>query len=1276
MGDYFNWLHLTDLHYGQKGQGPLWSNVRQAFFNDLAALYGRCGPWHAVLFTGDLVYSGNAAEFEQLEADVLSRLYAELERLGSGDAVLLAVPGNHDLARPDIRTKIPSNLRQLLRPGGMDEIADEFWIASDTEYHQVIGKALSNYSAWWDKTPWRRGTLIQPGRLSGDFAATLTVGGRRIGIAGLNTTFLQLAGGDYRNRLVWDPEQLRAVSGDPADWAANHDACLLLTHQAGEWLTESARNIAGPEINPAGRFAVHLFGHMHENDLSGLSKGGGQQRFDWQTSSLFGMEKFGEPPGQVDRRHGYAAGRLEFGKKDITIRCWPRTASYDSNGWRLYADHEAGPLKKDEGTKPQWVASVRRTVPSKPKGKRSPGAAAKTTERALLTTYLRAVRGLWDIVDLAGLPEDDRHLAMQKFMLRQLYMPLRMVIEEATDESLLDALEGRRERQRLVSAGRTAKSGDTEVSNARLSVGAWLSDRLAIKTSNGYAKPAAAPRLVVLGDPGGGKSTLLRWLATACLLRLDNSGDFALLPDAQTLPEINWIPILIRCRELDKKTLGQSFLEDLLRQTLPKLELSASYVEELIGLLRDCLETGAAIILIDGLDEITDPSQRIAFCERVEVIAKYYSRVPVLITSRVVGYREMQRRIGAEFAHGTLDDLRPEEKDSFVGRWCDVTITDPQRRVTEADALRRGIHSNDRVARLTGNPMLLTTMALVQRKVGKLPPKRHKLYWEAVDLLLRWRASPDDPPLDSDEALPQLEYLAYTMCDLGVQRLRRDEVLGYLAEMRRAYPDIRPVHRHTPEEFLAILERRTGLLTEMGTVQHDGQPVPVYEFRHLTFQEYLAALSLVRGHFPGHEVGSSLAARIGPLAGRLEEVETPNLNREFVVTENWREALRLCVASCNDDDVSSVLEAILNALDQNETRPRAILAAQCLADEPNVQSAQAVRIIAAFASHIRTEDAGGNALTSLARAAMELRTGDWRAVLDISLVREFLKRPPETRGGAGSLAGMIGLENIRELPEADTGNWLRTKTADLLSASDEEATGAALTIMDAAWARLYGESRATFPLSLPKNLINNLISFLHRGAAMAHAGAWALGWLAEDKEGELWQPTETEREPLLKYLSNPSNDPEALRWVVIIAERKHFAQAGPSIAALITAPSLDLRRAAMRALALVGDTVYFALFRQSLNDADADIRRAALHGLLQNRDEMDRRLFGGDRASTYLWHDPAVAISQGQIIDFSKQNKVSEAAARKRVEMIAQEFDLRIEPNYKRKERKRSKKIP
>ena len=47
--DAFSWLHLTDLHFGLRGQPHLWPNLRERFLDDLAALHDRCGPWLSLI---------------------------------------------------------------------------------------------------------------------------------------------------------------------------------------------------------------------------------------------------------------------------------------------------------------------------------------------------------------------------------------------------------------------------------------------------------------------------------------------------------------------------------------------------------------------------------------------------------------------------------------------------------------------------------------------------------------------------------------------------------------------------------------------------------------------------------------------------------------------------------------------------------------------------------------------------------------------------------------------------------------------------------------------------------------------------------------------------------------------------------------------------------------------------------------------------------------------------------------------------------------------------
>jgi len=227
--DTFAWLHLTDLHFGLKGQGWLWPTLRQPFLADLALLREQCGPWDAVLFTGDLVQSGQSAQFQGLQDQVLGPLWEQLTRLGSGDAVLVAVPGNHDLFRPNAAEDNPAR-DTLLDPDQFPRVAARFWDQPDGSYRRVVNHAFAAWRDWWDGAP-HRPAGIAAGALPGDLALTLTKGERRIGLMGLNTAFLQLGPGDYQGKLVWDPRQVQALCPDGIDrWHADHNLCLLLTH--------------------------------------------------------------------------------------------------------------------------------------------------------------------------------------------------------------------------------------------------------------------------------------------------------------------------------------------------------------------------------------------------------------------------------------------------------------------------------------------------------------------------------------------------------------------------------------------------------------------------------------------------------------------------------------------------------------------------------------------------------------------------------------------------------------------------------------------------------------------------------------------------------------------------------------------------------------------------------------------------------------------------------------------------------------------------------------
>ena len=682
----------------------------------------------------------------------------------------------------------------------------------------------------------------------------------------------------------------------------------------------------------------------------------------------------------------------------------------------------------------------------------------------------------YDIVDLANLPVTDRGLATRELLLRSLYVALRVTIDTTLSSSVSSAQPGRSKSDEQESPSWEDEEEETST-RKRWPVGVRL---------------AQSHRLVVLGDPGAGKSTLMRWIATAYLLRLNADPDWQKLPDVAALPDTDWLPILIRCRDLEDLTAVAS-LEQVLDHHLRKLGIIGAETGQLNELLLKRLSDGHALLLLDGLDEIAQPAARARFCRQIEQIHVAYPNAPIIVTSRIVGYREMGLRIGRGFEHTRVLDLTAEDKDEFVRRWCTVAEPITRRESTEQELIE-DIHSTDRIERLTGNPMLLTTMALVKKNVGKLPSKRADLYREAVDVLLNWRSDVDEL-LDPYEAMPQLEYVAYAMCAAGIQRLRADEITRLLGEMRSEFPSVRAARRRSPLDFLQLLERRTGILIEIGKVRYKGRLVPAYEFRHLTFQEYLAGLALVEGRFPNRDREKSLAENASPLAGQTSaEGDSADLT-----IENWREALRLCVMSCNDDDVDSVLLAIANVREEEQAsitaRPRAALAISCLSDEPNVSEDVAVGLIDHLAGLLDKNDGESTpGETEPDDALYEVGASLWGPLAARRIAVAWKSRPDDD--DSSYLCGCVATILSQSIPsDRETVEiWLQDMGIKLSSDDSIDRILAASALMEfgyqGGWATLQDHSDSI------NKFVRLLVNTLERPGCESDAAAWAIGWLS------------------------------------------------------------------------------------------------------------------------------------------------------------------------------------
>jgi formylglycine-generating enzyme required for sulfatase activity len=778
------------------------------------------------------------------------------------------------------------------------------------------------------------------------------------------------------------------------------------------------------------------------------------------------------------------------------------------------------------------------------------GVYSQAQKDTALQQYAAKALNAWDIIDLSGLPEGDRNLATQKLLLRQLYMALRLAFEavdpDRNEAGLLAELEENRLAARLRQAGRVV--GARPLASPTSTGGVALGDRL-----------CDAQRLVVLGDPGGGKTTLLRWLATVYLLRFQ--ADAAAInaanaiPDSATLPQRSWVPVLLRCRDFHPSDLCRSFT-DFLAVHLDKTELLPTDAKVMRAVVLERIAKGGVLLLVDGLDEITDEKTRVLFCQELERTAIRYPDTPIVVTSRIVGYRSMPYRIHSGFQHGVICDLQHEDKDLFARRWVQATehhkttaeMASSERQLVEA------LHSSDRIERLTANPMLLTTMALVKRKVGKLPTRRHKLYSEAVAVLLNWNSQVYEP-IEDDVALPQLAYLAYEMCRRGVQSITGSELLELLERFRENYPNLNAVREYYCEKgsgraFLTHLEARAGILMRSGEAWQDQGSFAksIWEFRHLTFQEYLASVALRDGRYSDRDRSKTLAQQVAPLAGALGHGDTTGSSGsgpDQTLPDRWRESLRLLVSVCKDDDVDAVLLSILECGVGEEAattgRARIVLASQCLAEEPNLSEAVAQRILVAFVELVSASEGLGDSSANVERTALEIWACRWADSLQHALIKAFGQGSGTSVTNCGGLlAKLLGL---RVSPAAVAAEeWSGDCLANLRSADPQAVIAATFLLLHA--------GQQGWPCQL-EGLAEALLAVIARGGPEAHAASWALLWWPADsaaagggpgaaistrpspspqlhlEAGAMaprWQPTETELPVLVSALEDAGSD--------------------------------------------------------------------------------------------------------------------------------------------------------
>ena len=441
-------------------------------------------------------------------------------------------------------------------------------------------------------------------------------------------------------------------------------------------------------------------------------------------------------------------------------------------------------------------------------------------------------------------------------------------------------------------------------------------------------------RLVLMGDPGSGKSTFVNFVAL-CL-----SGEALKREDANLAMLTE--PLAVEAEDDDTPRKGRKkgkpkrqpwkhgallpvrvVLRDFAARGLPKssrahgkakhlwefivAELEAAQLGAYADHLEGELRADGGLLLLDGLDEVPEAeSRRKQIKQAVEDFGKAFGKVRMLVTSRTYAYRQQDWRL-SQFAEAVLAPFVPTQVERFIDRWYEHTAD--LRHLNRDDAqgraalLKQAIRSNERLTALSVRPLLLTLMASLHAwRGGDLPEKREELYADTVSLLLEWWESPkvvrdvDGKPIVFQPSLAEwlatdrakvrelLNEMAYKVHGtqpetVGTADIPEGELLAGLLHLSR-----NPVASADSGKLVDYLSSRAGLLLPRG--------VGVYTFPHRMFQEYLAACHLTDRETP--EAIADLARKAPERWREVTLLAGAKLARggDFAL---WALAERLCV---------------------------------------------------------------------------------------------------------------------------------------------------------------------------------------------------------------------------------------------------------------------------------------------------------------------------------------------------------------------------------------------
>uniref|UniRef100_UPI0033BFE90C NACHT domain-containing protein n=1 Tax=Streptomyces erythrochromogenes TaxID=285574 RepID=UPI0033BFE90C len=359
-------------------------------------------------------------------------------------------------------------------------------------------------------------------------------------------------------------------------------------------------------------------------------------------------------------------------------------------------------------------------------------------------------------------------------------------------------------------------------------------------------------RVLLRGDAGSGKTTLIQWLAVS----------------ATGAPGRGVIPFVLPLRTLTRH--GERLPAP--RGFLAGTPLAGEAPE---GWESRVLRDGRALLLVDGIDEIPEDERDGARDWLADLITAHpHNRW--LVTSRPSAVRRdwLSEEV---FTEVTLDPMSPVNVRAFIERWH-TAAAGPE---GYAERLQESVRTKPDLARLATNPLLCGLIcALHRERHGFLPTGRKELYAAALSMLLHRRDRERGlrrPCMAEEPQLQLLQRLALWLVRNGRPAMDRSRAEALIAERLPAVPaagvlgDARAV-------FAYFLER-TGLLR--------APTVDTVEFVHRTFQDFLGARAALD-------------------EGGLDELAL------HTDDDQWEDVIRMAVAQGRPRERTEIIRALLD----------------------------------------------------------------------------------------------------------------------------------------------------------------------------------------------------------------------------------------------------------------------------------------------------------------------------------------------------------------------------